>query len=32
MEKAFYGTKNLSGQANDIPNLSNVSNMAAMFS
>ncbi len=31
MEKAFYGCSNLTYNATDIPNLSNVSNMSYMF-
>ena len=32
MESAFSGASNLAGQATDVPNLSNVTNMASMFS
>jgi surface protein len=31
MESAFYGCTNLEGQAADIPNLTNVTNMSRMF-
>ena len=32
MDRAFYGARNLAGQATDVPDLSNVTDMTLMFS